>query len=393
MKDGRTAGGKEDTGKKMRKEGTHAQIWRTSAKNFGKRKDVLAVTLDQGQNALNSYCWPKGFWADTNYLIDSPITLNKTQSDYKFDDLVKSLYADVSDRFDQDNKTQQLFQPFGCDMAFVDAKINYKIMDKLMVLWKELGFDKDVEIKYSTPTIFYQHMQTQNNKFIAAAQLSSNSTANSTSNDTKNSTEGWTIRRDDSFPYQPSQKTYMNGYYSARPHLKKKVREFTQTFHSSLRLLSQQMLRKDTDENKTAEVLQFQSGILESLGNLQSFEAITGTSNQLLSGQYYSNAKTGKKEVMQMNQKFLTEKIYTDFGIKVEKLDSDMNFNFDDDEISSPYSHNNKTLLVVQNPSQQKREQIVEIQLPYYNFTIEQVVSNKSELRPVKVEKYLPRVW
>jgi hypothetical protein len=31
---------------KMRKEGTHAQIWRTSAKNFGKRKDVLAVTLD-----------------------------------------------------------------------------------------------------------------------------------------------------------------------------------------------------------------------------------------------------------------------------------------------------------------------------------------------------------
>lgn len=94
-----------------------------------------------------------------------------------------------------------------------------------------------------------------------------------------------------------------------------------------------------------------------------------------------------------MNQKFLTEKIYTDFGIKVEKLDSDMNFNFDDDEISSPYSHNNKTLLVVQNPSQQKREQIVEIQLPYYNFTIEQVVSNKSELRPVKVEKYLPRVW
>ena len=154
---------------KMRKEGTHTQIWRTSAKNFGKRKDVLAVTLDQGQNALNSYCWPKGFWADTNYLIDSPITLNKTQSDYKFDDLVKSLYADVSDRFDKDNKTQQLFQPFGCDMAFVDAKINYKIMDKLMVLWKELGFDKDVEIKYSTPTIFYQHMQTQNNKFIAAA--------------------------------------------------------------------------------------------------------------------------------------------------------------------------------------------------------------------------------
>jgi hypothetical protein len=87
----------------MRSKGKHMQIWRTGAKNFGKRKDVLAVTLDQGQNALNSYCWPKGFWADTNYLIDSPITLNKNQSDYKFDDLVKSLYADVTDRFDKDN--------------------------------------------------------------------------------------------------------------------------------------------------------------------------------------------------------------------------------------------------------------------------------------------------
>jgi hypothetical protein len=148
----------------------------------------------------------------------------------------------------------------------------------------------------------------------------------------------------------------MNGYYSARPHLKKKVREFTQTFHSSLRLLSQQVLRKDTDENKTAEVLQFQSGILESLGNLQSFEAITGTSNQLLSGEYYSNAKTGKREVMEMNNKFLAEKIYSDFGIKVKKLESDMNFNFDNDDLTSPYSHNNQTLVVVQNPSQPKRE-------------------------------------
>lgn len=139
----------------MRDKGTHMQIWRTAAKNFGKRKDVMAVTLDQGKNSLNSYCWPKGFWADTNYLIDSPITLNKTQSDYKFDDLVKSLYAEVSDQFDRDNSTH-LFQPFGCDMAYVDAKVNFKIMDKLMQMWKELEFDKDVEIKYSSPTIFYQ---------------------------------------------------------------------------------------------------------------------------------------------------------------------------------------------------------------------------------------------
>jgi hypothetical protein len=88
-------------------------------------------------------------------MIDSPMVLNKNSSDYKFDDLVKSFYADVSDRFDQDN-SGHLFQPFGCDMSFIDAKVNYKIMDKLIAMWKELGFDKDVEIKYSTPTYFYQ---------------------------------------------------------------------------------------------------------------------------------------------------------------------------------------------------------------------------------------------
>jgi hypothetical protein len=112
---------------------------------------------------LNSYCWPKGFWADENYLIDGPMVLNSTQENYKFDDLVKSLYADVNDRFDQDS-TYHLFQPFGCDMAFVDAKVNYKIMDKLMATWQELGFDKDIEIKYSTPTTFYKNMAEQNEK-------------------------------------------------------------------------------------------------------------------------------------------------------------------------------------------------------------------------------------
>lgn len=72
-----------------------------------------------------------------------------------------------------------------------------------------------------------------------------------------------------------------------------------------------------------------------------------------------------------MNSKLLVEKIYNEYGIKVDKLDSDMNFHFTNDDLESSYSHNNKTLIVVQNPSQQKREQVVEIQVPYYNFTVE----------------------
>lgn len=91
---------------------------------------------------------------------------------------------------------------------------------------------------------------------------------------------------------------------------------------------------------------------MESLGNLQSYEAITGTSNQFLSGEYYSKAKTGKRLVEEMSQKFLAEKLLHDYGIKVDKLESDMKFNFDKDDLTSTYSHDNKTLIVVQNPSQ-----------------------------------------
>ena len=93
-----------------------------------------------------------------------------------------------------------------------------------------------------------------------------------------------------------------------------------------------------------------------------------------------------------MNQKFLSEKLLNDYGIKVDKLESDMSYSYKNDDLLSKYSHDNKTLLVVQNPSQQKREEIVEIQIPYYNFTIEQVLNN-SMTWAIKTEKYVPRVW
>lgn len=77
-----------------------------------------------------------------------------------------------------------------------------------------------------------------------------------------------------------------------------------------------------------------------------------------------------------MNQKFLAEKLLNDYGIKVGKLESDMAYKYENGgDLVSKYSHDNKTLIVVQNPSQQKREEMVEIQLPYYNFTIEQVLN------------------
>jgi len=39
-------------------------------------------------------------------------------------------------------------------MAYVDAEMNYIITDQLISTWKELGYNDDIEIKYSTPTTY-----------------------------------------------------------------------------------------------------------------------------------------------------------------------------------------------------------------------------------------------
>jgi hypothetical protein len=136
----------------MRKNKTRTQVWRPHEENLGMRKDILGVALDQQKNgSLGAYCWPQGFYVDQNYLQDVPMVLKKNQTGYKFDKLVKSFYKDVKEYLDKE-RTNHVMRPFGCDMAYVDAEMNYIITDQLFSVWNELGFNDDIEIKYSTPT-------------------------------------------------------------------------------------------------------------------------------------------------------------------------------------------------------------------------------------------------
>jgi len=82
-------------------------------------------------------------------------------------------------------KTNHIFRPFGCDMAFVDAKVNYKIMDTLFEVWDELGFNEDIQLKWSTPTKYLQFMRDVNDDYRRYGGPN----------------QGWHVRRDDMFPY------------------------------------------------------------------------------------------------------------------------------------------------------------------------------------------------
>lgn len=168
----------------MRNMKSRSSVWRPHEENFGKQKDILSITMDQQKNTtLGSYCWPGGFWVDTNYLFDVPLVLNKNSKKYKFDKLVKNLYEEMIEFF-ANERTNHVFRLFGCDMSFVDAKLNYKIMDELFSTWKDLGLDADMELRWSTPS-----------KYLAAIQE-----VNDDWEEDKTQ-EGWPIRRDDSFPY------------------------------------------------------------------------------------------------------------------------------------------------------------------------------------------------
>jgi hypothetical protein len=61
-------------------------------------------------------------------------------------------------------------------------------------------------------------------------------------------------------------------------------------------------------------------------------------------------------------------------------------------DLKSDWATAGEVMLVVQSPSNHFREELVEIKLPFYNFTINEV-RNFSRLAPVQYEKYLPRLW
>lgn len=172
-------------------------------------------------------------------------------------------------------------------MAYVDAEMNYIITDQLIETWKELGFNDDIEIKYSTPTTYLTQMKAVNQEW---------------SDQTPHA--GWPIRRDGTFPYGSAPDVYQNGFYSSRPQLKKDIRRVSQQLHSSQRLIAQQVLKVEASEAEAQEIIDFQLDTLDTLGILQ-HNGVMGTTPSDVAANYSARALDTKKKIHQMNAKFL----------------------------------------------------------------------------------------
>lgn len=242
-------------------------VWRPHEENFGKQKDILSLVIDQGAT-LGAYCWPAGFWADMNYEIDAPIIMNKNSSGYNMDKRVSAFFYGMEARFEAE-KVNHLMRPFGCDMAYVDANINYRIMDELVRLWNEMGYGEFIEIRYSTPTRYTRELAKINEKHRNASDEFN-----------------WPIRRDDTLPYAQHPNQFWNGFYTSRPQLKLSVRELSRSLQSSSRMIAQQVLRKDLSQKKKEDIVHQLHFLYDTLGNLQHHDAITGTSVARVTGDF-----------------------------------------------------------------------------------------------------------
>jgi hypothetical protein len=88
----------------------------------------------------------------------------------------------------------------------------------------------------------------------------------------------------------------------------------------------------------------------------------------------------------------LIEKLNATHGVNITELSTDLGFQETLSNLTSKAAHFNETLFIVQNPSQQVRSELIDIQLPYYNFTLEEIV-NGTKVKGPAFEKYLPRTW
>lgn len=319
----------------VKSDGPKYQVWRPDIKNFGQQKEILSLNIDQGgKGGSASYCWPNGFWIDKSY----PVQDANLADDPAFETYVKAFYKDMSDYFATE-KTNHAFRMFGCDMSHSEAALNYKVTDQLIKVWNKLGFNQTMKLLYSSPTKYVTMLAKINNDWKGDA---------------------WPVKKDEFSPVAANNSLW-TGFYSSRPEMKKNVRDLARTFHSSLRLTSQAVLRQDSNSDTRVDQMMRQFNILDTEGNLLNNEAIGGTSLEQVNGYFNDKAREYKNRILDHNAALLVEKVKQHHNVGIRQLSGSLEYWQTYRHLASPYSRYNELLVVIQNPSIQDREELVQL--------------------------------
>jgi hypothetical protein len=131
--------------------------------------------------------------------------------------------------------------------------------------------------------------------------------------------------------------------------------------------------------------------MLQDLGVLQHHDAITGTSVPLVSDDFFKKAHSLLQQVEELNTKVLARELEKQHDIKLDRLDAGILSREVNDKYYSPYHSKKEFLIVVQNPTNQMHEELLQAEVPYREFELLRLNHNGTQYS-VEYDQFTPKV-
>ena len=178
--------------KEERKASQTLQMWWEGGEVADNSSTIFTGVFD------NHYSNPKGFCWDV-LCEDEPINDDPRLEEYNLDATLLSFQRYVEDHLKYYQDQEHIMFTMGDDFQYMNARMNFKNMDKLIRHMNEKSEETGIHLLYSTPDCYLSAI---------------------TSGD-----QVYPRKEDDFFPYASGRNSYWTGYFTSRPSTKLQERE------------------------------------------------------------------------------------------------------------------------------------------------------------------------
>ena len=216
---------------------------------------------------------PDGLCFDS-FCNDDPIMDDPGLEDNNVDYYVK-LFVDRTMERAHAYSTNHILFTMGSDFQYMDARMWYKNLDKLIHYVNAAGLG--VRTYYSSPA----------NYTAAVLAAQANGTASTRH---RAATDQWPTKSDDFFPYADTPYSYWTGYFTSRPALKRYVRIMSNYLQVARQV---RLLHPELGSGPFADT----GALRMALGVAQHHDAVSGTSKQHVADDYAKRLAAGHAAV------------------------------------------------------------------------------------------------
>lgn len=226
-------------------------IWRPNPESLGNQTQIFTHAL------YHHYSSPQGF--DFDECCNDPKWINDENSeDYNAPRRAKALKTVLDQRI-LHYATEHIFMVFGGDFQFVNAFLNYEMMDNMIEYMNE-HYGDEYFFRYSTPSDYVDAVAALNHT--------------------------WPTKYDDMFPYSDVPAGFWTGYFSSRANDKQYARRISHEFHASAQLYTGKMLDQNMDYFTEDKMLKAKEDMMNNIGIMQHHDAVSGTAKQRVADDY-----------------------------------------------------------------------------------------------------------